>query len=304
MCVMKTEIRVYNTEFMDDMIKLKPEIISIGDDYCPWKLKSVKNYKEIAEKVIAAGIQFRMVTSFIPENSFDEVIKMIETIEVISDDIEFVINDYGVLFYLKANGKLPKNVIIGQMINHSLEEYLWSKDMVSEEQPKVKDNWLLSNYANKVVLDYFKQNYNVKGVIVNCLPFGQKSARIIEENGISVNFVDKLYTMAVARKCHCAKFYNKKPGDNCEALCNECFIANLNQIYKIGANDEKYGEPSEDVKNRVQEWIIYGNAIYHEYPEELAMDIAEFKDATMIISQRNYDNVEQIAETLSKYRGE
>lgn len=299
---MRAEIRVYNIDLIDDIILLKPDIISIGDDYCPWKLRSIKNYVEISKKVIEAGMKFRLVTSFVPGNSFDEINKMIDKISEISDEIEFVINDYGVLSYLKSMGKLPKNVIIGQMLNHSLEEYLWSKEMISEEELKVKDNWLLSNYANKMVIDYFKENYNLRGIIINCLPYGQKSAEIIQSNGVEVNFVEKLYTMAVARKCHCAKFYNKTPGQKCESLCNECFRASLNQVYKIGTDDIKYGIPNDDVKNRVQDWIIFGNAIYHKYPDDLNLDIKKYENATMIINQRYYNNVNDIAKALDKYR--
>lgn len=299
---MKTEIRIYNLDLIDDIIKLKPDIISIGDDYCPWKLIQINDYMNIASKILDAGIGLRIVTSFLSDSTFEKVLKIINDIKSLSDNIEFVFNDHGLLSYMKNNHTLPSKVIIGQMLNHSFEEYLWSKEMVKEETEKVKNSWLMSNFANKTVIDYFKKNYNLKGIIMNYLPYGQKSGEIFNGNGVEVCFVDKLYTMAVARKCHCAKFNNKEPGNDCEELCNKCFKAGLNQVYQISMDDARFGTPEEDVKNKVQDWIIFGNAIYHEYPDDLIFNAEKYENATIIISQRNYPDIDKIANVINSYR--
>lgn len=52
----------------------------------------------------------------------------------------------------------------------------------------------------------------------------------------------------------------------------------------------------------MQDWIIFGNAIYHEYPEELEFDVEKYKNEIIIISQRYYKNIDEIAEVINDYR--
>ncbi|MDS0527091.1 hypothetical protein NNC19_15470 [Clostridium sp. SHJSY1] len=298
---MKKEIRLTNLDMLEEVLNLDVDIISIGDEFCPWRLCHIKNYMGIVKKILSKNKRVRINTSFIPSKAMEQTLVIIKQLMSLSDDIEFVMNDYGILNYLKQNEMLPKNVIIGQMLNHSLEEYLWSNEVISEEAMKVRDNWLLSNFASKHVLNYFKDYYNVKGIIMNYLPYGQKSADIIKENGIEINFVDKYYTMAVARKCHSALYYNMQPGETCSEPCHKKLIISLEKTYTIENMDQKFISPETEVKEKVEGWIVYGNVIYYPYPENAQLDKMKYADDTIVINERYYENLDAIKKALNVY---
>lgn len=298
---MKKEIRLTNLDLLEEILNCDVDIISIGDEFCPWRLYHIKNYMEIVKKILKKNKRVRINTSFISSKIMNQTLTIIEQLMHLSEDIEFVMNDYGVLNYLKQNKMLPKKVIIGQMLNHSLEEYLWSDEVVSEETEKVRDNWLLSNFASKYVLNYFKDNYNVKGIIMNYLPYGQKSADIIKENGVEINFVDKYYTMAVARKCHSALYYNVQPGEVCSEPCHKKLVISLENTYTIENMDQKFISPETAVKDKVDGWIVYGNVIYYPYSKNIQLDTIKYEDATIILNERYYEGLDAIKKALEVY---
>lgn len=300
---MKMELRLCNIEKLDTWLNSEFDIISIGDEYCPWKLLSIENVKGVVEKIIASGKELIIVTSFVASAAFEKIINIIKDAKAVSDKIKYVINDYGLLVYLKDNKILSKNIIVGQMLNHSLEEYLWSEDVVKEETKKVKNNWLMSNYSSSRVIDFFMREFNIEGVIFNKLPYNQEGARIAKRCGCSIYFMDKYYTMAVARKCHAAKYNNLCPGHGCDKLCNKPLLGSLEKIYTIDNMSQKFVIPTEDVLEKTKNWIIFGNAVYKEYPYPLILKYSDYTDDMVIImSQKYYDNDIEINMVVSSYK--
>jgi len=300
---MKVELRISDFHKFDETLKLDAEIIGIGDEFCPWKLYNINNLYNKIHEILSLGKSVRIVTSVIPANIFSRVVDLIEEIGKISEHMEFIINDYGFLSYVTEHKLLENHkIVIGQMLNHSLEEYLWSDEVVSEETDKVKNNWLLSNFASEEVLNYFKNCYRVKGTIVNQLPFAQRSADIIKSHGMEISFVDKYYTMAVARKCHTSMYHNLKPGVSCNFMCNHKLMGALEKIYTIADMSKKFVAPDQDIMDKTQNWTIYGNAIYMDYPEKHKFDKEKYKDDTIIINQRYYNTLEEVNEIISQYK--
>lgn len=299
---MKLELRISNYDLLDEYLKKDVNIIGFGDEYCEWAIFNVPCLKNLVERVIKAGKRVRIVTSFTTNECFESIVQLLEELSLISEEIEFVVNDYGVLQYLHKK-EINNKIIIGQMLNHSLEEYLWSDEIIERENEKVKNSWLYSNFGNESVIKYFKEKYHIIGGIFNLLPFGKKSAEVMQKANMQVNFSEKYYTMAVSRKCHQGKFYGIKPGKECQKCCKQPFVACLEKTYAIHDITEKFCKPSTEVLNKVQDWIVYGNAIYHSYPPSVNSDLELFKDnGVMIIQDRFYDSLEEIKKKIVEYK--
>lgn len=299
---MKLELRISNYDLLDEYLKRDIDIIGFGDEYCEWAIFNVPKLKEVVKKTLEAGKTVRVVTSFTTKECFENTVRLIEELGLISKEIEFVVNDYGVLQYLHKK-EIDNKIIIGQMLNHSLEEYLWSDEIIKQESEKVKNSWLYSNFSNESVIEYFKEKYHIAGGIFNLLPFGKKSAEVMQRANMQVNFSDKYYTMAVSRKCHQGKFYEIKPGKDCQKCCKNPFVACLEKTYAIHDIAEKFSIPKSEVLYKVHNWVIYGNAIYHLYPENANLELELFRDnGVMIIQDRFYDSLEKIEEKIIEYK--
>ena len=58
-----------------------------------------------------------------------------------------------------------------------------------------------------------------------------------------------------------------------------------------------------EVLYKVHNWVIYGNAIYHLYPENANLELELFRDnGVMIIQDRFYDSLEKIEEKIIEYK--
>ena len=107
---MKLELRISNYDLLDEYLKKDVNIIGFGDEYCEWAIFNVPCLKNLVERVIKAGKRVRIVTSFTTNECFESIVQLLEELSLISEEIEFVVNDYGVLQYLH---KKEINKLIG-----------------------------------------------------------------------------------------------------------------------------------------------------------------------------------------------
>ena len=77
----------------------------------------------------------------------------------------------------------------------------------------------------------------------------------------------------------------------------------MEKTYAIHDIAEKFSIPKSEVLYKVHNWVIYGNAIYHLYPENANLELELFRDnGVMIIQDRFYDSLEKIEEKIIEYK--
>lgn len=298
---MNVEVRITSKKQMEAIKDLPFDIVGIGNEYCPHKLCDIEEISEIIDICKKNQKKFRIVTAFLSNKTFNRTFDIVEKLANKYRGLEIVVNDYGFLKRIEnLISKKNISVIMGQMLVHSIEEFLWVDDIVGQENDFIKNNLLLNGFANKVVIDSFKKSYNFKSIIINYLPHGMQSADYIKKEGIGVSFVDKYYTMGVARKCHVAMYNSTRPSSGCNELCNEAFKINISRAYDISNPKVKYKVVSNELKSKVKDWIVFGNAIFREYENEL--DINNYKDDEIILDYRYYSDCEQLNSRIQNFK--
>lgn len=297
---MKVELRITRLDQLQQIKNLPFDIIGIGNEYCAHKLCNVEEIEKIICECNKIKKKFRIVTAFLTDETFDRVFNTITYLSEKYENLEVVINDYGLL--KKTQEIILKNniqILIGQMLAHSMEEFIWVNNIVGKENKFIKRSVLLNGFANSVVLEYFKK-YNLKSIILNYLPYGMISADYIKSFDVGVSFVDKYYTMAVARKCHIAKFNSILPSENCQKLCDKGLLIDISKEYNISDLENRYKLANEDLKGKVTKWPVFGNAILNLYKNEL--DLSKYYNDEIILDIRFYENLSDLTNAIKKYK--
>ena len=264
---MKIDLYSNNTRHILENSKIDYDCVSIGNEFCFYKMKKNIDYNiEYFDDFVKRGKEIRILTPFVSNEHFDSLVKMIDEIYLkYHDNISFIINDFGVLGYINKNFCEIKKLYIGQMLNYSLEEYLWNDVMLQGENSEVKKIWKMDVFANEELLQYFKSNFKIKGIVLNNFSNREQEVSLLNTLDMEPIVVLNYHVMAVSRVCNTVKFFDIKAGENCENLCDNDLNIDLDRIYDIENISIRYRDASVEIKERAKNWIVRGNILVNKY---------------------------------------
>jgi hypothetical protein len=293
---MKYEIRVRNYERIDEVIGIKPDIIGVGDEGCFYKLPSPEKTLEIKKKLESVGIKFRLITPKIFQKHYENAIHIIKELSKAGNNYFLTINDLGLLHICHEQGILPESITLGRGMTRSFIECPWYENFLRDEDEELQRTIVQNYMAHKVKIDFFSQ-YGVNAIEANMVSEQEDAYKNIIDNGWKIYVHYGYMTVSVSRICQTAKYHKMNPPD-CLEKCKEGLTLQMSQIHTKRTDFEI----SEDAKKRVPEFILKGNILYRENPQELAEFNVDCVD-TLILSDIQYPTAGELSKAYEIIQG-
>lgn len=269
----KIELRIPNDSFLEKALKYDCYVISIGNDACPLRLPSIDQLSKANEKVRDSGKTLKLVTPIVFQRHWRNVIEYIDQVIELFPDLKIVVNDYGIVNYLKNKGYHMKNISLGHVISYIYEECPWFSYLLDAEGDFLKNSeeiTVLDTPGNISVI----QEFGI-GEIETCLmPFSISSFYGFWENGFNVNAMVNMIPFTYGRACHGSRYYRKTVGKDCFDVCNK--ITKLRYSYRWIFQEKYLKRIKDETYNKISPIYSYGNVLYAKTnykgtPEDICM---------------------------------
>jgi len=261
---MKISIRVSNTEQLKDAIKLKPNYIGIGSEYCVYKVPEYEVLSMMLDQIDKNGIKPEILTPFVPETHVPRIMDLIISLNERGTPFDLTINDLGLL---KLISEKVENrcfdMYIGHVYSTSFENCPWHEKVLSEESEEIKEGWCQNNFVNDLLLEHMC-SMGISGVELEMLPVMlNKSTKYFRNKNIKIKGMLDYIPSAITRACHIARYYDKKPSFECTSYCDKVLNARFTHRYIPDNTEEPYEVVNEELIRPVTpDYLIIGNAIY------------------------------------------
>jgi len=235
--------------------------IYVGDEFCPNRLPGLSELKRFCRFATEQNLKLTLLTPVLTDKGLEKYSPIFEYLQETAPGTEVVVNDLGVLFYLKR--QYPGlRVSAGRLLNKGFKDpRLHRQDIPWESEPFLSDcTFDQAEFQEKMA------ELSVSRLERDVLPYGDHSVKNVSLFKTSVYFPFGYVT--TGRVCWTASF-RQPPGkkfmmsDTCSCPCNELSFELRNEqfFFKIIQN---------------------GNTIFYLYP---------FSMLKSLISQAEAENL-------------
>lgn len=294
---MEIEIRLTKDEEFGQIKNLPIRKVGIGDEFCAHRFPNKTELFGIIRKCTDRNIGWSIVTPFMSNVAINMFFDIIDEIAKKYKEIDIVVNDYGFIQGLATRYQGVRfKVIIGHMLAQSYEECPWHEKGLAAENAFIHDNYLLNNFHNNHVINFFKSRYNMKGIELNCLPHAIQSAPYYIGQGLEVSFADRYYPASISRNCHSARFHKMPASGECRTTCDSFHKIENRKICVIDSECMKYDDPAAGVE--IPAFFVAGNAIFKDYEDNYSLP--ESDQVKVYIDYRFYQDAAGIAHRVAE----
>jgi len=296
---MDIEVRISDLNQLNDVISygIDCDIIGVGDEGCVYKLPSPDDLPDIVDKVEETGLEFRLVTPFVPQSHFKYVFSLIQKLSELKNHVNIVINDYGLLHASQRLNIRNPHFIIGHFLSATHEASPWFELMVSQESEFVK-NICAQNFLNDSHLNTFLKRLGVVGIEAECLPNEVKSLQEIHERGLYIGLLLDFVPVTFSRVCHTSRFYRLHP-PKCRTKCNSPLVLQITHYREWWIPRAEFKEISYELRQRIPKLYVYGNIVYRKSPIKLNKKL-DFVD--YVILDVKFYSLKELSEEIRNIR--
>lgn len=296
---MKIELRVSKRSEFDNIKELPIDKISIGDEYCPNRFPGKEELLSMIEECNKRNIEWCIVTPFMSNKTIEKFFDILDCVVKKYTEINIIINDYGFMDSIMDKYHNTKfNVIMGNMLAYSYEGCPWHKKALSLENEFIRDNWVLNTFHSDSVVNYFKDNYNFKGICLNCTPEAINETKYFGEKGINVAFADKYYVISVSRNCHSARFNKVYPSKDCNSICDSFYSLVNKKFYNTGIEGGHYVDPHEE--SEIPTFHVAGNVTFTDYKQEY--NLPQEENISISLDYRFYEDINGLKNRVNELK--
>lgn len=208
------ELRTCSFEKAKEYTVYAVQEIGIGSESCFYKIPTIEQMKELIEmtdkkiKIIFPFIAQKYLE--IVKNLFDQIIKEKLYLTV-------VLNDIGLIAYLKNKNSPVIDVVAGRFFDWSYEMVPWNENVLRDESPISIDFLKRSRLHNDKKLDLLK-TLNIKGVELNTTRSNLNSLEYFEQKGMKTYGHYYFNTLAFSRACPVKRM---NESNSCTEQCNQ-----------------------------------------------------------------------------------
>lgn len=221
-------VYVENPRFLESAVQSRCNSIRFGSDLCELKLPTTKQVLQAHTLVEQASKEFIYVCPRISDSDFPEVEAHLDALnETATQPIRVVANDLGILNRVMDENLTNLIPYLGRqlisiprrgrpsMVELMAGESQLKRFVIGKAAGLVFDK---TNLNYKPTLD-FLNTVGVQGADVDWMPETFDHLRGIVQSGIAVSVHLQLVFVAIARRCHTARYYHEDIPHQCSRPC-------------------------------------------------------------------------------------
>lgn len=300
--IKKVEVRFKNIQNALKHLNYDIDIIGVGSESCIHKLPSVKDIKRLLESV-NQNKKVKVIIPFVPQCYIDEIKKYIQDIVELGYQITFVVNDYGILYYMSSLDSDLISINLGRFLEKSMDLIPWKDNLLRSEKEDNKKVLKQSSFSHRIKLEFFEE-MKVTGIETNLSDGLIESFDLIKQCGFETCVHYKNNTMAYTRACPVKRYF--LDDDICSIRCSEkCEELFELEFYKkwdssdVQNSDDLDNIYIEDnnVKVNYPKLYVSGNLILRKNSNELK-DISNEKIDCLILDEFFINDIHYILRTI------
>jgi|GEM_PF-1038243 len=252
-------------------------IISLGLEGCIKGLPSIDAIRKLIN-LISEDTQIKIVLPFITQRSLESVKRYLVELSSINYDFIIVINDFGLLSYIKNDLQNPSNFIlcIGRFLERSFDLIPWKENILRGEDELDRAHITSSTFSHSKKLILFN-DYKIRDIELNGTRGIIDSMKQIQEYGLRVNLHIGFSTLSFSRSCPVKRFY--KVEQDCIDYCKRPICLSFQKKWSPSMNlkqNSDYSEiymDDENVKKVYPKFWVKGNVVLKRIEDNMEEDI-------------------------------
>lgn len=198
-------------------VSKKIDILSIGNESCIFPFFFIEQNWEDFLKLITLDLRIKIVLPRISQNELSPTIKLLKKIWSLQRDIEFVLNDWGVIFFCTQHLRRV-NIHIGRQLCRSLIDCPWGNEILENENQTIQQMISSHPYDDLSRLNKIKEQ-GVYGIEFNSMPWIYEY-HTFEEAKVETAINCDSYLLTCGKTCLAKRIVEK---EECLKLCDMQF---------------------------------------------------------------------------------
>lgn len=240
----------------------------LGDEGCIYRALD-ERWSVLLEKGLEKGLTIRFLTPLVPNKHMEELVQRIRDYSE-HTQLKVTFNDLGLLE--RCHDLIQKQRIypvVGRILTRSFLDCPWHKDLLSNEDPNLVDEFVGYTYAHQAKWDILHQ-YGIKELEINY--HDQKHIEELHESGFSLTTYKSNLLISIGRLCYSARWHGLQlPECHKDDRCRKKLQIELDKLW--GKSKLMYEEPTPFMKSRFSQLYILGNAVYQPLFENKMTDL-------------------------------
>ncbi|MDS0527096.1 hypothetical protein NNC19_15495 [Clostridium sp. SHJSY1] len=191
------ELRTCRFEKAKEYTAYAIQEIGIGSESCIYKIPTIEQIRELTDMT---DKKIKIIFPFIAQKYLQKVKDLLDKIIEEKLHLTVVLNDIGLIAYLKKMNSPVIDVIAGRFFDWSYEMVPWNNNVLRDESVSCVDFLKRSRLHNDRKLDLLK-SLNVKGIELNTTRSNLGSLEYFEQKGMETYGHYYFNTLAFTRAC-------------------------------------------------------------------------------------------------------
>lgn len=260
------------SDFNEELLTKDIDIVAIGSMGCCKALPDIKEVFRIFDICIKCNKKLRLYTPRIPQEQLGFMMDYIQKSSnlLISDNFQLVVNDIGLLLWMREKDFKTKHLILGATYSWSAAQNSLFENIIRDENDAIKKIYVQVNNNNDIRLSFFK-NLNITEIEVPNIKKVLEQVDRIRNNGFSISIFDSFILAGYSRSCVHAKIKNIQAKE-CNKECEEVLEINMDQMWDYVTVPFPYFIHNTEVNSYFSLLYVHGNMQYRAIQNSLKGD--------------------------------
>lgn len=245
------------------------DIIAIGHMGCFRFLPNVKSLIKIFERIKKNNKILRLYTPRIPQEHLVDFKNYLITLSktVNEDNFQLVINDIGILIWLKKSNIIFRHVVLGSTISWSAMQNTLFDNIMRAESESLKNIYMQVNNNSILRIDFFKQ-LGIREIEVPNICEVLNHVEKIKLKDIRISVFEKYMLAGYSRVCMNMKVQNKE-SRFCKKECSEIIKIDMDKMWDYNSGKFPYFVKDPNVSKLYSDIYVFGNIQFRIIPEQI-----------------------------------
>lgn len=265
---LKGEYFIDSRNIDEEIFQGSAEVIAIGSMGCPKAMPDIEEIHRIWEGCSENKKILRIYTPRTPQEHLADMKHYLNNLRELlkKKEVQLVINDMGILLWLKDNHFEIENLVLGATYSWSAMQNTLYENIVRDEADTIKRVYAQVNNNNDLRLEFLR-SLNVTEIEVPNIKNVLDQIQRIRAHGFAVSTYRDYMLAGYSRSCVHAK-NNDIDAVYCKYECRKPLWLNMKQMWDAVTGSFPYFLDDEEVNQYYSSLIVYGNVQFRKIMEE------------------------------------